>query len=225
MSPLPKTASISAVGDFSRPQKIEVSCRRSPLPRFQVRKRSGRADREDDRTPHQDRGSRQAVRRQGGQDPRREANEAFQGVAAPARGAAAFSGPEVAHEARRDRGTKGSDQEGSRPTPAPGPRPLSTRNATAEERQAARTKMQETQAKVLKDILAVLDEKQLTSWKEMTGKEFKFPQGRGTRWRCPSAAEYVQQLGKTGTWMTGRWREEYELHLLVVYLPVGCSCR
>ena len=49
-------------------------------------------------------------------------------------------------------------------------------NATAEERQAAMTKMQESRAKVLKDIMAVLNDDQLTGWTELTGKEFKFPQ-------------------------------------------------
>ena len=32
---------------------------------------------------------------------------------------------------------------------------------------------------MLKDILAVLDGSQTKTWSELTGKEFKFPQGRG----------------------------------------------
>ena len=53
------------------------------------------------------------------------------------------------------------------------------RNATPEERQAAFAKMQESRTKVLKDTLAVLNDDQLMDWTELTGKEFKFPQGRG----------------------------------------------
>ena len=53
------------------------------------------------------------------------------------------------------------------------------RNASATERQAAIAKMQESRAKVLKDVLAVLNDDQLMSWTELTGKEFKFPQGMG----------------------------------------------
>jgi len=50
-------------------------------------------------------------------------------------------------------------------------------DATPEERQAAFAKMQESRAKALKDILAVLTDDQLMDWTELTGKEFKFPQG------------------------------------------------
>ena len=50
------------------------------------------------------------------------------------------------------------------------------RNASAEERQAAMTKMQESRAKTLKEALAVLNDDQLMDWTELTGKEFKFPQ-------------------------------------------------
>jgi Spy/CpxP family protein refolding chaperone len=64
-------------------------------------------------------------------------------------------------------------------------RPAFNPDATAEERQAARAKMQESQAKLLKDIVAVLTEQQLATWKELTGKEFKFPQGRGAGGRRP----------------------------------------
>ena len=53
------------------------------------------------------------------------------------------------------------------------------RNATPEERQAAMTKMQESPAKVLKDVMAVLNDDQLLGWTELTGKEFKFPQNMG----------------------------------------------
>ncbi len=53
------------------------------------------------------------------------------------------------------------------------------RNATPEERQAAMTKMQESRAKVLKDVMAVLNDDQLLGWTELTGKEFKFPQNMG----------------------------------------------
>jgi Spy/CpxP family protein refolding chaperone len=52
-------------------------------------------------------------------------------------------------------------------------------DATAEERQAARAKMQETQAKALKDIVALLTADQAKTWADMTGPAFKFPQGRG----------------------------------------------
>ena len=50
------------------------------------------------------------------------------------------------------------------------------RNASQEARQAALTKLQESRAKSLKDIMALLDDDQLLSWNELTGKEFKFPQ-------------------------------------------------
>jgi hypothetical protein len=49
------------------------------------------------------------------------------------------------------------------------------RNSTAEERQAAFAKIQESRAKSLKSILAALGDDQLLDWNEMTGKEFKFP--------------------------------------------------
>jgi len=52
-------------------------------------------------------------------------------------------------------------------------------DATQEERQAAMAKMREAQAKVLKDILATLNSDQSKTWSELTGPEFKFPQGRG----------------------------------------------
>jgi Spy/CpxP family protein refolding chaperone len=58
-------------------------------------------------------------------------------------------------------------------------RPQFNPDATQEERQAAFAKMQEARAKVLKDILATLDSDQTKTWTELTGKEFKFPQGRG----------------------------------------------
>jgi hypothetical protein len=52
-------------------------------------------------------------------------------------------------------------------------------DATPEERQAARTKMQESQAKVMTDILATLTTEQSATWTELTGPKFKFPQMRG----------------------------------------------
>ena len=52
-------------------------------------------------------------------------------------------------------------------------------DASPEERQAAFAKMQESRAKALKDTLAVLNDDQLLDWTQLTGKEFKFPQGRG----------------------------------------------
>jgi hypothetical protein len=52
-------------------------------------------------------------------------------------------------------------------------------DASPEERQAALAKMQQSRAKSLKDILATLNKDQSASWTELTGKEFKFPQGRG----------------------------------------------
>ncbi len=58
-------------------------------------------------------------------------------------------------------------------------RPAFNPDASPEERQAAIAKMQESRAKVLKDIKATLSSDQLTAWSELTGKEFKFPQGRG----------------------------------------------
>jgi hypothetical protein len=57
-------------------------------------------------------------------------------------------------------------------------RPAFNPDATTEERQAAMTKMRESRAKLLKDILAVLNDKQKATWTELTGPEFKFPQGR-----------------------------------------------
>jgi len=61
-------------------------------------------------------------------------------------------------------------------------RPAFDPDATPEERQAAfakmAEKMQESRAKMLKDALAVLTDDQLMDWTELTGKEFKFPQGR-----------------------------------------------
>jgi hypothetical protein len=45
--------------------------------------------------------------------------------------------------------------------------------------QAQMQKMRDDRAKAQKDILAVLTEEQTTKWKEMQGKEFTFPQGRG----------------------------------------------
>jgi hypothetical protein len=53
------------------------------------------------------------------------------------------------------------------------------RNASSEERQAAIAKMQQSRTKVLKDIMDVLNDDQLLVWTELTGKEFKFPQGAG----------------------------------------------
>ena len=53
------------------------------------------------------------------------------------------------------------------------------RNASAEERQAAMTKMQESRTKTLKSILDTLSDDQLMDWSALTGKEFKFPQGGG----------------------------------------------
>jgi transcription termination factor NusB len=58
-------------------------------------------------------------------------------------------------------------------------RTIFTPGASQEDRQAAMTKMRDSQAKVLKDIRALLTEDQLADWTEMTGKEFKFPQGGG----------------------------------------------
>jgi Spy/CpxP family protein refolding chaperone len=52
-------------------------------------------------------------------------------------------------------------------------------DASQEERQAARAKMQESRAKTLKDIVALLNSDQAKTWSELTGKEFKFPPFRG----------------------------------------------
>jgi hypothetical protein len=43
---------------------------------------------------------------------------------------------------------------------------------------ARKQKMQEARVNLLKDLVAVLNEQQLATWKEMTGKEFEFPQVR-----------------------------------------------
>jgi len=51
-------------------------------------------------------------------------------------------------------------------------------DATPEERQAFFTKMQESRAKELKDVLGVLTSDQMKAWSDLTGKEFKFPQMR-----------------------------------------------
>jgi Spy/CpxP family protein refolding chaperone len=45
--------------------------------------------------------------------------------------------------------------------------------------QAQFQKMRENVTKTQKDMLAVLTDAQTAKWKEMCGKEFKFPQGRG----------------------------------------------
>ena len=63
--------------------------------------------------------------------------------------------------------------------PAPKPAAAFSPDASPEERQAAFAKMQESRAKALKDTLAVLNDDQLLDWTQLTGKEFKFPQGRG----------------------------------------------
>ncbi len=47
------------------------------------------------------------------------------------------------------------------------------------DRQAMIARAQEQRKKAMTDALAVLDDDQLLRWTEMTGKEFKFPQGFG----------------------------------------------
>ncbi len=93
-------------------------------------------------------------------------------------GAAAFSRPEVATQLKLtdDQKKKIKSIQDAVGTAA---RAAFNPDSTPEERQAARTKMQESRTKTLKDIKAVLTDDQLVEWTELTGKEFKFPQGFG----------------------------------------------
>jgi len=93
-------------------------------------------------------------------------------------GAAAFTRPEVVTKLALTDDQKAKIKKIQDDARTQG-RPTFNADATQEERQAAFAKMQESRAKVLKDILAVLDGSQTKTWSELTGKEFKFPQGRG----------------------------------------------
>ncbi len=91
-------------------------------------------------------------------------------------GAAALSRPEVVAKLALTSGQQDSIKkivDGARTAT----RAAFNRDASPEERQAAMTKMQESRAKTLKEALAVLNDDQLMDWTELTGKEFKFPQG------------------------------------------------
>jgi Spy/CpxP family protein refolding chaperone len=93
-------------------------------------------------------------------------------------GAAAFTRPEVVTKLALTDDQKAKIkkiQDDARPQG----RAAFNRNASPEERQAAISKMQQSRAKVLKDIMDVLNDDQLLAWTELTGKEFKFPQGMG----------------------------------------------
>jgi len=94
-------------------------------------------------------------------------------------GAAAFSNAEIvkALALTDDQTTKIKEiQAAARPQGGAG---AFNPDATQEERQAARAKMEETRAKALKDIVAVLTPDQAKTWTDLTGAEFKFPQVRG----------------------------------------------
>ena len=108
--------------------------------------------------------------------PRRETNEAAEAVADPREGAAALSRPEVVTKLALTADQQAKVKKIVDDARTQG-RAAFNRNASAEERQAAIAKMQESRAKTLKEALAVLNDDQLMDWTELTGKEFKFPQG------------------------------------------------
>ena len=94
-------------------------------------------------------------------------------------GAAAFSNAEIvtALALTDDQKTKVKEiQAAARPQGGAG---AFNPDATPEERQAAMAKMRETRAKALKDMIALLTPDQAKTWADLTGPEFKFPQGRG----------------------------------------------
>jgi len=94
-------------------------------------------------------------------------------------GAAAFSNTEIvtALSLTDDQKTKVKEiQAAARPQGGAG---AFNPDATPEERQAAMAKMRETRAKALKDMIALLTPDQAKTWADLTGPEFKFPQGRG----------------------------------------------